>query len=211
MNSEPSLLTPSAFSICARTLTAPLLESVQATTMSPLRSCVAADRLWSPVIVVLTVRWDPSFAKLMACSLSCSSALGVSCDLQAHPDEHTVSALTLFALRTRIVLLARRLFPRRRRAARSSFRRRLLPALSLGCAKGAGGSRVACSHARDHHCASCVAPVNAARHALPPGEDGRLSRRWKVGGWMASDLRLVAIRRRLTGISGRGRRRYWFR
>src|SRR5262245_40456574 len=70
MNSEPSLLTPSEFNICPRTLTAPPLESVQATTMSPLRSCVTADRFWSPAIVVLTVCWDPSFAKLMVLSLS---------------------------------------------------------------------------------------------------------------------------------------------
>ena len=43
MNSEPSLVTPSEFNICPRTLTAPLLIR-QATTMSPLRSCVTADR-----------------------------------------------------------------------------------------------------------------------------------------------------------------------
>src|SRR5262245_44331645 len=66
MNSEPSLVTPSEFNICPRTLTAPPLLSVQATTMSPLRSCVTAHPLWSPAIVVLTVRWDPSFEKLIA-------------------------------------------------------------------------------------------------------------------------------------------------
>src|SRR5262245_19835275 len=75
MNSEPSSVTPSAFSIWPRTLTAAPLVSVQATTMSPLRSCVTADRFWSPAIVVLTVRWDPSFARLIAHSCHVRLAL----------------------------------------------------------------------------------------------------------------------------------------
>ena len=60
MNSEPSLVTPSAFSICPRTLMAAPLVSVQATTMSPLRSCMTDDRSCvPPATVALTVCWAP--------------------------------------------------------------------------------------------------------------------------------------------------------
>src|SRR5262245_64654435 len=61
--------------------------------MSPLRSCVTADRCWSPVIVVLTVRWDPSFAKLMALSLSSLPRLSAPHGLSARRLSPTQTAL----------------------------------------------------------------------------------------------------------------------
>src|ERR1700704_3342906 len=59
----------------------------------------------------------------------------------------------------------RAVLPRRSRAAgRSSLRRRLPPPLYLSCASRPGGSRVACSQARVHYCASCVGRRNGASH-----------------------------------------------